>query len=295
MKSFFSWVASFGALLLSVMFISGCQDDEETPLADQPLTVELTPQVDGADFDTSAEYSLGTTAARTRFEYGQLYVSDIRLVTASGDTVEVPESYILHYAQLHDKGKQTYTLSTVPVGRYTHVVFKMGIPAAENTQTGSNPIDPSSADAPLPLQQAILPPDPDRTANMWWNWASGYLFQRIEGYVDTSATNDGGELTAAQAAEPGSTIQRFIYHIGFDSNCKEVTKPLDLSVGAGGATLRIGVDFGAFLEDQDLKMARVTHSGAARGQAYWNADIEAQQRAMATDAATSFANAVTVN
>lgn len=251
MKSHFYAVA---LALLSFTLISCQQEDETAP--DQPLQVEVTTLAAAAGLDTTTTYSLGTTGARTRFTMVQSYISEIKLVTEGSDTIHLSDDYILHHAQLG--ASQTYTLSEVPAGHYTHVVFNLGISPAKNTQSGTNPANPNNFPTGHPLNYAVVPPV--GAFSMYWSWNSGYLFHRLEGYVDTSATGTGGALTAAGAATSGSSIRPFVAHVGTNGNARVVTQELHFHINPGESRLRISLDVADMFSDVDLKLNRDTHS-----------------------------------
>ncbi len=175
-----------GTLLAGVAFsltLAACSSDEP---GDQAVAITFRPQVGTEVFSCSASYTgIGTTASDVQFTDFKLYVSDVRLVTASG--VEEPvtlaqdgEWQLDNVALLDfDNGtgncagsvETNYQVTgTVPAGSYTGIKFTMGLPFAMNHG------DVATAAAPL------------NSTDMFWVWNFGYKFLK----VDLSTTGQPG-------------------------------------------------------------------------------------------------------
>ncbi len=117
----------------------------------------------------------------SKFAY---YVSNIRLMTATGKAYTVPQdsSYLL--ISEDNKASAFHTLYNVPAGDYTQVRFMIGVDSTRNTMDISK-------------RPGVLDPA-DGAADMYWSWNSGYIFVKLEG--SSPASTDAQKL--------------FRYHIG---------------------------------------------------------------------------------
>jgi len=119
------------------------------------------------------------------------YISNIRLFREDGYIFTEPESY-----RLMDHADSTatckFTMPNVPVGNYIGMEFIIGVDSLRNTQgSQSGPLDPAN--------------------DMFWSWAQGYIFTKMEGMWKN-----------------GSPPSSFSHHIGGFSgiyNCIEKANP----------------------------------------------------------------------
>lgn len=124
-----------------------------------------------------------------RFEMARFYVSQIALVDSTGKSHPLIGT---HLVDMLDSGAQArgyafITLKALP-GTYRGVRFTVGVPFDQNHA------DPTTQAAPLGTE-----------SDMFWSWNSGYIFNRIEGKVDSA----GVEKAIA-------------YHIGEDIRALDV-------------------------------------------------------------------------
>lgn len=117
---------------------------------------------------TTFKYYLSNVVLRRRFDFSFFFF-------------EEPESY--HLYQATDANlSQSVVVEGVPVGQYDELDFAIGVDNIANYS-----ID----------QEGDLSPNND----MAWNWNSGYIFMKMEGWYDSSGTE-----------------RPFVYHIGRDPN-----------------------------------------------------------------------------
>jgi uncharacterized repeat protein (TIGR04052 family) len=170
-----NFLGSLIAGLAMTVTLAACSSDEP---ADQSFAITFRPQVGNEAFSCSATYTdIGTTASDVQFTDFKLYVSDVRLVTASGaeEPVALTQdgTWQLDNVALLDFdngtgacGGSTETnyevRGTVPAGSYTGIKFTMGIPFALNHG------DAATAAAPL------------NSTDMFWVWNFGYKFLRVD-------------------------------------------------------------------------------------------------------------------
>lgn len=168
-------------------------------------------------FSGSTSVELGTSAhthtdgAQITFDAANYYVSNIRLVPISGADVVYDTVLIINATN----AGLPYQLGQLPVGAYQSIKFDIGLDYDRNHS------DPSTYNAVHPMSF--------QSPSMHWSWSSGYIFVRIEGMIDTSAT-----LT-------GATVP-YEYHIGTDNLLKEVSVPIALEVDANTQSISANID-----------------------------------------------------
>lgn len=162
---------------LAVAFTAAACSSDGGPEA-QDVTITFRPQVGAEAFSCAATYTgIGTTGSDVQFTSFKLYVSNVRLVTASGDEETVTLAQDGEWQQANvalldfENGSgscegSTETnfrvVGTVPAGEYSGIKFTMGIPFALNHG------DVATAAAPL------------NSTDMFWVWNYGYKFLRID-------------------------------------------------------------------------------------------------------------------
>lgn len=196
------------SILFSLFAIPGllaCGDDghdhdhgADAALQDQAVTLQFAGKVGAEVFscsdaaDAKVYAGLGTQASSVTFKDYRFYVSNFRLIDDGGNevpmTLDTASAYQLQTATDHvalldfedgtascsDTGNaetNTTVTGTVPAGTYTGVVFELGVPFAINHA------DVATADAPLNI------------GALYWAWAIGHKFARIDYVVDGTPWN----------------------------------------------------------------------------------------------------------
>ena len=156
-------------VLFTVFFIS-CKKDSETkddqpqPSSNGSINVRFKAMVVNDTFAFNNNYvnSAGDTFSVNMLKY---YVSNITLTNSDDSQVSVPGSYFLvdHNTFMEDE----FTLNGIPIGSYKKISFLLGVDSAANV---------SGAQAG----------DLDPAKGMFWDWNSGYIMSRLEGYSPAS-------------------------------------------------------------------------------------------------------------
>ncbi len=196
----------FSYALLALPLLVACDDDEQaeehadaSPQFDaatnnpdagaQAISLQFGAKVGGEDFSCSQQgaartYSgVGSQASETGFKDFRFYVSNVRLLDPSGNEVAMTltndGAFQLQEGDQHvalldfedgtgscsDTGNtplNTTILGSVPEGTYTGVVFELGIPFTMNH------LDVATAQSPLNI------------GALYWAWASGHKFMRVD-------------------------------------------------------------------------------------------------------------------
>ncbi|MFO0677899.1 MAG: metallo-mystery pair system four-Cys motif protein [Polyangiaceae bacterium] len=246
-----------------------------------PTSIAFEARVGAAKFSCATRgENLGTSKATVEPLDFRVYVHDVKLVRADG--VLVP--YALTDDGTWQKGgialldfedktgtcangtteTNTTLRGTAPAGTYTGLSFKIGLPDAENFS------DPTTAPSPLNL------------SGLYWSWASGYKFARIDAKVVMDMGDAGMAMGDAGMGDGGMAMgdggghggghggaDSFLVHLG-SAGCSgsptaggvTCTKPNRGQVtltGVDFASKKIVVDYAALVSGVDLMM---DHGGA---------------------------------
>ncbi|WP_457070532.1 MbnP family protein [Hymenobacter sp. UYAg731] len=152
-----------------MLALTGCKKDEVA--ANQTGTVALEfEQTVGADplvLDTKTYNTLAGDQFRvTTFRQ---YISNVKFTKTDGSTYAVPDSYYLLDADPAKSESLHLTLTGVPEGDYKGLTFTIGVDSVHNV---------------LGAQKGALDP----SNKMFWDWNSGYIFTKLEGYSPQSRT-----------------------------------------------------------------------------------------------------------
>lgn len=149
---------------LTVLFVAACRTDDPIPpsggnAAMGTLRIQVVPEWEGAPFAPYTEYR-APHDYRFQVEFLRMYLSDIRLVDANGETKVDP-------VRLLDLNNGAFNMDlAVPAGAWYGVRAGLGLPPELNHT------DPSlyGSDHPLSVN-----------TGMSWNWANGYKFVLFDG------------------------------------------------------------------------------------------------------------------
>lgn len=250
MKTYSNTLLKFLFIFLggSILLLSGCKQEGCTDLNALNYDEEATKD------DGSCEYAPGTVPlsfhihpkfGATDLTYGtevtdadgrkiivntvSYYVSGIQLNGASPATYS--DVYLLAKGDNHE-----YEIGEIMPGTYDEIVFSVGLDSA------TNHTDPTTYDA----SSALAPQVP----NHHWSWASGYIFIKLEGMVDTTA------------AMSGTANVPFEMHVGMDNMLRTVTLATNMTVqdDATAAMVSIKADYSQFFNNVDWTTDQVTHT-----------------------------------
>ena len=169
----------------------------------QPVAIQFQPMVGDRPFSCGEQYLLGSPEAMVTPTDFRLYVSDVMLIDADGNTVPVSleqdnQWQYQNVALLDFEDRtgacangtaeiRTQIVGTAPTGDYQGLRFTLGIPFELNHE--------DSTLAPSPLNLTAL----------WWNWQFGYKFLRADfvnhSLSSTDASPDASLVDTSQASE----------------------------------------------------------------------------------------------
>ncbi|WP_168210814.1 MbnP family copper-binding protein [Persicimonas caeni] len=230
------------ALTGLTLMATACGDDasDNDDAAPQDVTLRFQGMVGDESFACGQTYAgMGTTDTDVEFHDFKVYVSEVALVTADGAKVPVELAQdgmwqhenvaLLDFedktggcangtAELNDT-----VVGQVPDGDYTGVEFVVGVPFELNHD------DVATAPAPLNL------------SSMYWSWAAGYKFLRVDGQTGDTA---GFQLHLGSTACEGEQG-----NVSGCSNPNRIQVSLDDFDPAQDV---IAIDAGQLLADLDL-------------------------------------------
>jgi hypothetical protein len=240
---------TFGTLCLmlafSSVFFTGCKnegcmdplstnydpdakkDDGSCEYATPTIGLHVHNKVGTAAYSTATTYT-HTSGRQYKFTTARMYLSGIELEKAGG------HGHVEEYAQIVAPNGD-YDLGEIEAGTYTGINFNIGVDSA------SNHADPTTFDATHVLSSSSSTFD-------HWSWNSGYIFVKIEGVADTSATMTG------------TVDGPFEIHIGGDSFLRAISlaKTFEVPI-TGNYELGIDIDWAKALDGVDLRNA-TTHT-----------------------------------
>jgi hypothetical protein len=160
--------------------LSGCSDDDSGEPQDQDnlppdelsqVTVEIDHRVNGEPlvFGQQAWYrnAQGDSFQVNTFQY---YLSNLVLL-GEGTTPDFEEVFSYHFIDAREAERRRFAINEVPEGRYRGLRFRLGLDSAKNM-----------------AQDKIDTGDLSPVYGMFWEWATGYIFFKLEGNSPQSET-----------------------------------------------------------------------------------------------------------
>jgi hypothetical protein len=181
----------YPAIILSLISFTGCEKDKPLPNpvpqdTTGTLELEVLATMNGAPMEAFTIFE-NVNGQRAIIEEFKFYLGELSLKNASDTEVAIKD--VAFFDLLNNKNKLAVKL---PEGNYSHLKFYAGVPDALN---GTNNPDFTASvygqDHPLSIFNG-----------MYWTWATGYIFLKVEGKIDTSATQNQ------------TPLRNYFYHVG---------------------------------------------------------------------------------
>lgn len=223
------------ALVGATVFFTGCSDeDDPTPKATASTEQKLSFHLHTMVGNTAAAYGVDfQDAGGRKFNLGdfQYYISNIVLIKSNGSELPLSGKVVLA-----NPARRAYELGIVPVGNYNGFKFILGLDSVTNHG------DPTlyNADHPLAIQ----------SPGVHWTWNSGYIFMKVEGFVDTTlAANGPADL-------------EYFYHVGMDAQKRLIDFSTSAFTVTSGLDYEIGLEFDLLeiLHNVDMRTENETHT-----------------------------------
>jgi uncharacterized repeat protein (TIGR04052 family) len=196
--------------LLLALALGACATAPSAVGGDKPINISFDARVGDKPARCGETYTgVGTSKAAIFLQDFRVYVSNVRLVTASG--AEVPFALTPDNQWQSDKvalldfenatgncngnaAMNSAVRGTAPAGNYTGVVFEIGVPYEVNHK------DPTLASAPL------------NYSGLTWPWRIGYKFTTID--LDTANKPATATQAPAMQGMGGMAASGFSIHLG---------------------------------------------------------------------------------
>ena len=190
------------------------------------INLKLNHTFEGAYFQYGTVYPFdGTTVEFSRVQY---YLSGFELTHDGGQTITLPDTYILASGNVSD-----YTLGQENITALEGFSFDLGIDSIRNGMGTSN----------WPAGHPLAPQLP----SMDWSWPDGYFFWTIDGEVDSD--NDG------------IPDQNFQLHGMGNHLLTEVDPFSSLNVTGNEINMELFVEISDWLRDIKLSTVGIAHNG----------------------------------
>ncbi|WP_421752622.1 MbnP family protein [Croceimicrobium sp.] len=234
----------FVAALALATFMTSCEDDTpsqnpNTTTSEVPVILHYDFKYGTTDFALNQEFT-SDSGYTIRYTLATFYLAKPVIMDDAGNSTALnPEYYIIRPDVMMSN------MGTIEAGHAHMFNVSIGVDAETNTETGGNGMQPTDfSDVNHPLA-----PQPE---GMYWSWASGYIFVKIEGEIDYEGD--------------GTYDQTFKYHLGTDPFRKDRSTMLHTSVEKGDTLdITMTVDYQQFLQGIDLHSEVLTMSmGDAR-------------------------------
>ncbi|GAB4407155.1 MAG: hypothetical protein OHK0039_09430 [Bacteroidia bacterium] len=186
------------ALVASLLLVAACKPETLTEkTGDFELNIALLAA--GQAFELGTAYQNVEGRAYT-FDEFKLYIGDLTLVKADGEELKLADAILYDFrtgtANKTTHGPGVAKLFEVPAGAYKGVKFGVGVPARLNG------LDPATYTSSHPLSVS---------QGTHWTWATGYIFVKMDGRIDSSA------------ARTGALSYGLTYHMGTSDLYREVS------------------------------------------------------------------------
>jgi hypothetical protein len=163
-----------------------------------------------------------------KLELIKFYVSMPALRKTSGEWVSFIDCY-----HLVDLDNPVIRAGELPQGDYTAFKLGIGVDSTRNIQTD-----------PLAIPATDYPTDHplNASADMWWGWATGYIFVKLEGRMDANGNGTYSDIEDKAIS----------YHPGVSALYTPILVNKTFSVSGESTELRIQVDIEKLLFNLDL-------------------------------------------
>ena len=194
--------------LIIIPIISGCKNDENTPVGDKgTVTFNIANEVGGSPLQMgSLNY---TNAAGNNYQVDLLkyYVSNFTLVKDDNTEYTIGNHDLIDAT---DPASANIIAKDVPNGTYTKLRFILGIDSVYNhTGDQAGDLDPING--------------------MIWSWNTGYIFFKHEGVYKDSLQQTKGLLYHYGTDKARTTIELTMQPLIISGNSKKVNLAFDLN------------------------------------------------------------------
>lgn len=195
------WIIKILPVALLPFMAVGCKPDPK-PVDDKTptgITLNWTPKFDGKDIVFKSTEFTRPNGEVVRINNWAMILSHVSLVKTDDSKVQLGDGYLFVD---FSSGKTKMNFPTVPAGDYKGISFKLGLDSTVNHG------DPAAWPAEHPLN--------GNYTGLHWGWATGYIFQAIDGNYkpkDTTPDWKGLSLHTATDAFPHDFMLNFNFSL----------------------------------------------------------------------------------
>jgi len=237
----------FLAVLISVLplLTFGCKE-KEPEITESEVTMKINFRYGSQPLVYDQEYTYDTDK-KIKIELVKFYISKPALRNAAGDWVPFGSEYFLV-----DLGHPTFSAGKMPVGNYSAIRFGVGVDNSRNIQSDPQAIPATDYPNDHPLNAA---------SDMYWSWATGYIFVKVEGRID--ANNNGSYIDVED-----KTVS---YHPGVPELFRSIQLEKSITVGSEAVQPELTLNVEALFTGIDLIARPYAHPNGVNHPEYGNA------------------------
>lgn len=230
----------FTALLLgSLIFFTECKKDSTKDTAACDIEFAATYSKNALQFNYSYPYGNNKSI---QFSLLKFYAGNFYFERADGTREHFTDKYLLL-----EEGKYKGHIGDLKAGTYVKAGIGYGVNENRNTQSGADAVVATDYPQSDPLNPS---------ADMYWGWAQGYIFMKLEGRIDMDGNGFFGD----------SNDILFSYHPGNDALYRAFEYNLDFSPEAGKSyTVMANLDLSALTENCDFVNVQFAHPANTSG------------------------------
>lgn len=225
------------AILPLLIFAWSCEEDNDDNNNEPSATTAAVKMMydykfGNDDFALDTYYSLDA-GEKVKFSLASFYLSMPNFMDDEGNATPLDPQYIIVRP-----GDMPTSFGEMEPGHVHMFNFSIGVDEATNTESGATGRQPSDfTDAAHPLA-----PQPE---GMYWSWASGYIFVKLEGEIDYDGDNQADTT--------------FKYHLGVNDLRKDRSETFHSNMTAGeDFEMEMTIDLKRVFDNVDLNTEVLT-------------------------------------
>lgn len=221
-------------VLLAFMLAAatGCKEENEPEGTDFSLKMNF--KYGSQNLVYGQEYDYGTDS-KIKIELVRFYVSLPELQTADGNWVPFPNAYFIFQPD-----NAVFQAGKMPEGNYTALRFGLGVDNSRNVETDPDAIPATDYPLDSPLNAAN---------DMYWTWATGYIFVKVEGRIDANGNGSYADLDDKIIS----------YHPGVAELYRTVSLSKNINIGNEATQAELTLDVAKLFENVDLLQYPFAH------------------------------------
>lgn len=226
-------------ILLTLAFFTECKKPETKDTASCDIEFTLGYSKNELQFNHTYPYGSGMNI---QFSLLKFYAGNFYFERADGTRENFTDKYLIL-----EEGRYSGQIGELKAGSYVKAGIGYGVNENRNTQNGAD----AQVATDYPQDDALNP-----AADMYWGWAQGYIFMKLEGRIDVDGNGSFGD----------SNDILFSYHPGNDELYRAFEYTLDFSPEAGKSyTIAANLDVNTLIHNCDFIAVQFAHPANTSG------------------------------